>query len=345
MALLPNPIIDAIYASYERAYEPWIRTHIGGSDIGRACDRRIWMAFRQVGVESHSGRILRLFQTGHREEARLIDDLRNAGMQVWDRDDATGKQIEYKALDGHLVVHLDGVVLGVPEAPQTPHLLELKTSNAKNFDKLDKDGVEKAKPDHYAQMQLCMGLAGLNRALYLVACKNDERIYAERVKFDTAFFEQLLKRARYIISAESPPERISKDPAYYICKFCPLAKVCHDDTMPAVNCRTCVHGSAGPNGTWMCANGRDTAKPCSDHLFVPDLLHWAEPVDGDPTWIRYRVKSTGKDFINVAASGFPAIDAPHWESAELANIRPAQIGNAAIESAREILGGRVEETR
>lgn len=344
MVALPNQTVDAIYSAYKRSHQPWIRAHIGGSDIGRQCDRRIWLAFRQVAVESHDGRLLRLFQTGHREEARLIADLRNAGVEVWDRDENTGKQIEYSALDGHLVVHLDGVAMGVPEAPETPHLLETKTSNKKNFDKLEKEGVEKSKPEHYAQMQLCMGLAGLTRALYLVACKDDERIYAERVHFNDKVFQALLLRAQRIIKSESAPAPISADASFYVCKFCPLTAVCHGEAMPAVNCRTCVHSSPGPNGTWTCAQGKEMKPGCGDHLFIPDLLPWAEPIEGDPTWIRYRVKRNGREFINVAASGFPAIDAPHYESSELVNCSQATIGNEAVESARKTLGGTVVKT-
>jgi hypothetical protein len=345
-ALLPNPTVDAIYAAHERNHKPWLRMHIGGSDIGRQCDRRIWLGFRWAQTsEKFEGRILRLFQTGHREEARLIDDLRAAGVEVWDRDEKTGKQIEYAGLDGHLVVHLDGVAMGVPEAPKTPHLLETKTSNKKNFDKLDKEGVEKAKPDHFAQMQLCMGMAGLERGLYLVACKDDERIYAERVRFDDKVFKALLLRANRIIKAESAPERISKDPAYFVCKFCPLTALCHGEQMPEKNCRTCVHSAPGPGGTWTCANGLKMDPACNEHVFIPSLLEaWAEPIDGTPEWIRYRVKSTGREFVNCAASGFPAIDVCHYESAELVNTKPALIGQEQIEAARTILEGRVEST-
>ncbi len=357
MVALPNPTVDAIYAAYERDNEPWLRQHIGGSDIGRQCDRRIWLTFRWAQTsEKIGGRILRLFKTGHREEARLIDDLRNAGVQVWDRDEKTGKQIEYTGLDGHLVVHLDAVVLDLPERPNVPHLLEVKTSNKKNFDKLEgvnskgevdptKRGVEKNKPEHFQQMQLCMGLAGLTRALYLVTCKDDERIYAERVRFDDKVFKALLLRAQRIIKTQSAPDRINKDPSFYVCKFCPLTDLCHGTQMPEKNCRTCIHSEPGPGGTWACNNGRDMKPGCAEHVFLPDLFSaWADPVDGTPEWIKYKVRSTSRHFVNTAASGFPAQDAATYESAELVNCKPAMLGDPSVEAVREKLDGRVEST-
>ena len=47
--------------------------------------------------------------------------------------------------------------LGIPEAPKTWHVLEFKTHNSKSFAKLEKEGVQKSNPMHYAQMQVYMG--------------------------------------------------------------------------------------------------------------------------------------------------------------------------------------------
>lgn len=352
---IPNLTAEAIYKTYEDAHVPWIRMHIGGSDIGRKCDRELWLNFHHIvpgGAEKMTGRKLRLLNTGHREEARVIADLRAAGFQVWDRTD-DGKQISFSALEGHVVVNLDGVILGIPEAPKTPHMLEVKTSKVEQFEKLinEKDptkrGVKINKPEHYDQMQLGMGLADLERALYIVHCKDDERIWVERINFDPAHFKQLLLRAQRIIRAEEAPERLSKDPAFYYCKhFCRLVSFCHGNTIPAKNCRTCVHSSPGADGKWTCANGLKMEPGCNEHLYRPSMFdQWATPVAGDPTWIEYEVHTTKQRFVNVTASGFPALDVPHYESAELINTSPLTIGNPAIEAAREKLGGTVESTR
>lgn len=341
MVALPQPTIDAIYRAYEKRSDERMSRRLGASQLGESCDRRLWYSFRHAAREQFDGRMLRLFNTGNREEVRIIEDLRAAGITVWDRDPATGQQFEYVSADGHTVCKIDGVVMGLPEAPETPHVLEAKSSNKKNFDKLEKDGVEKSKPVHFAQMQLGMGLADLTRAVYVVACKDDDRLYVERVRFDDRVFRALLLRANHIVKAESPPERIAQDPESFVCRFCPFVKLCHGDAMPQKNCRTCVHAAPSADGQWSCAQGQAMTPDCGEHLFIPDLLPWAEPVDGDPTWVRYKIKSTGHEFINVADAGFPADDVPHYSSRELVNCRVETIGDPAVEAARSILDGEV----
>ena len=47
------------------------------------CDRAIWYAFRWAHPPTaYDGRMLRLFRTGDREEARLIEELRAIGCVV-----------------------------------------------------------------------------------------------------------------------------------------------------------------------------------------------------------------------------------------------------------------------
>ena len=118
------------------------------------------------------------------------------------------------------------VVKGVPEAPKAAHIGEFKTANDKHFAMLKKDGVEKAKPLHYAQVQVYMGLMGINRALYMARNKNTDHLYSERVKFDKAKFDALMGKARRIVKAAQPPERAANRPDAFLCKFCPAYKLC-----------------------------------------------------------------------------------------------------------------------
>lgn len=345
MAALPQPTIDAIYRAYEERDDGYQSRRLGASVLGRRCDRRLWLAFRHVFRERFNGRMLRLFETGHQQEARVVADLRAAGVEVWDVDPGTGNQFEYTSLDGHVVCKIDGVALGLPEAPQTPHLLEIKSANKKQFDKIEKEGCEKAKPEHFAQVQLGMGLADLTRAAYIVVCKDDERLYLERVNYEDKTFQALLLRAGRIIKAESPPARISQDPAFWVCKFCPFVDHCHGTAMPAANCRTCVHAQPAANGEWRCGNEMTMEPDCPEHIYIPDLLHWAEPINGDPSWVQYRIKSDGREFINCAESGFPAVDVPHYPSRELQHTQANAIADPAVETARRELGGEVVDSR
>lgn len=62
--------------------EPPFRAHLGGSMIGRACDREIWYGFRWAKRPTFPGRILRLFGRGHLEEFRFVQYLARIGIEV-----------------------------------------------------------------------------------------------------------------------------------------------------------------------------------------------------------------------------------------------------------------------
>jgi len=170
MAEIPeikSPVVEAIEASYQAEIASEERTYLGASILGDECERKLWYGFRWAfAPERFSGRMLRLFQTGHREEARIIEDLRRIpGAEVRDLDFETGAQWMVTFAGGHAGGHADGRMTGVPDAEAAEHLVEIKTHNDRSFKSLKKDGVEKAKPVHYAQMQIYMHGLGLTRAL------------------------------------------------------------------------------------------------------------------------------------------------------------------------------------
>jgi CRISPR/Cas system-associated exonuclease Cas4 (RecB family) len=252
------------------------RPHLGASLIGHPCDRALWYTFRWVATEDFDGRILRLFDTGKREEARVYEELRGIGCQVW-ADDGTG-QYKVSAVGGFFGGSMDGVVLGLVEAPKSAHVLEIKTHSDKLFAELKKKGVQAAKPLHYAQMQTYMHLAEIDRGLYYAVNKNTDELYLERVKHDPDEGKRILARAERIIKSDAPPMGVSTDPAYFECKWCKFYEVCHGTQVPEVNCRTCV--AATPDvkqGKWTCSKGiamddGRQRKGCDDHLFIPPLL-------------------------------------------------------------------------
>jgi hypothetical protein len=92
--------------------------------------------------------LLRLFETGDREEDRIVSNLRAVGVTVWERDPTvwerdpdTGKQVSFEACGGHFALSLDGVGEGFKESKK-PHTLEFKTMNDKNFKATKNMGVE-----------------------------------------------------------------------------------------------------------------------------------------------------------------------------------------------------------
>lgn len=290
--------IRRIYAHYQTKRKNEHRPHLGGSQIGRECERALWYQFRWAWTPQFEGRMLRLFETGDREEDRIVRNLRDIGVTVWDRDPDTGKQVRFEACGGHFALSLDGVGEGFAESSK-PHTLEFKTMNTKNFRGLKNNGLEKANPVYWAQCQVGMHLAGLERCYFFAVCKETDEIYGERIKYDAAEGMQLIAKAERIVFAALPPSRISDDPSDWRCKFCPYLAVCHGPKFPEVNCRTCAHVTPERDGTWSCANGHKVDGPCTDHLFNPHMLSRDYEVrDTGTDWVDYIDLETGEIIRN-----------------------------------------------
>lgn len=286
---IPSPTVEAIYKGYEDNAEKGERHYLGMSTLGTECDRALWYQFRwAVHGNQIDGRTLRLFQTGHLEEHRFLSDLRNAGVTCQPVDPATGEQWAVEGIGGHLRGHMDGKATGVIEAPKTEHLLEFKTHNEKSFRALVKDGVEKSKPGHFAQMQLYMHHGHLERAFYLAVNKNTDELHGERVRYDAAKALILLARAENIIRSAEPSPKLHENPeskAAWQCRFCSALAQCHQSTMARANCRTCLR-STPVDGGWHCAafdrmlSIEEQRVGCSRHLFIPALVP-GEQIDAD----------------------------------------------------------------
>lgn len=296
MAELPaitSPTREAIFAAYEEDADDGFRPHLGASLIGRECERALWYDFRWTTVARHPGRLLRLFETGQLEEARIVRNLRRTGATVLEVDPESGRQWRVQAYGGHFGGSLDAVALNLREAPKTWHVLEFKTHAAKSFIDLVAKGVQRSKPQHYAQMQIYMRLTGMTRAMYLSVNKDNDDLYVERVEVDGDFADRLLAKAGRIIFAARPPERISDDPAWYQCRLCSHAGICRHEVPAAVNCRTCL-GATPVEGGWQCEREQraipesEQRKGCSLHLYIPDLVP-GEQIDAGADWVEYRL--------------------------------------------------------
>lgn len=299
------------------------RPHMGASLIGHNCDRYIWLTWRWALKPEFKGRILRLFDTGKREESRLIEELRGIGATVWDVDPDSGDQWRVSACNGHFGGSLDGVAKGLPEAPKSPAVLEFKTHGEKSFNELLKKKVQGAKPQHYDQMTVYMGLMEIERALYMAVNKNTDDVYCEWVHFDKDRYAQLIARAQRLIESTTPPYRLSTDPEFFECKWCSMWKHCHGGMAAEPNCRTCTHSSPVEAGEWRCEKHskvldyKAQTQGCDVHLLIPDLVPYGDPQDGGENWIAYRHKDTGEHFLNGPA-GIKEYG-PNFSSKELHN--------------------------
>ena len=283
---------------------------LSASSWGGECDRALWYAFRwAMAPEKHDGQVRRRFQTGDVEEDRVVADLAHAGFDVRPNDPATGEQWEYSLLDGHGVAKLDGKITGLPEAPKTEHVLEIKSHNDKSFKALIKDGVQKSKPTHYAQMQLGMHGAKLTRALYFSVNKNTDEEYSERVEYDVTLVTNLLARGERIVRAENAPPKLHEDPTAkmaFACGWCAAKELCHQGGQPRRHCRTCLFSTAemGGDARWTCARHKidlsveQQRAGCDRHLYLPTLVP-GEQTDAaaDGSWVSYRL-TDGSTFID-----------------------------------------------
>lgn len=290
-----TPTVKAIYEAYEKRSDDGNRPHLGASIIGKSCDRAIWYTFHWSSSKKFSGRMLRLFNRGHREEDRFVADLRSAGVTVYEWDDErTKKQHSISDFNGHFQGSLDGIGIGIKENPSHWHVLEFKTHSAKSFKDLIKNGVKEAKPEHYSQMQVYMHYKGLEFAYYLAVCKDDDDLHGEVVAYNAPHAQMMINRAERIIKANKPPEKISDNPSWFECKFCDHWDVCHGTKFPKRNCRTCTHSTSLMDGSWHCDKHKqalsidDQREGCSNHLFNPFIVNL--PVhDSGSDWVDYKM--------------------------------------------------------
>jgi hypothetical protein len=277
---LPDPInsVAALIDAETEKHREEPRPHLGASLLGHPCDRYLWLSFRWAVIEPFPGRILRLFRRGQLEEANIIALLRSIGVDVQER--AEQVRVDF---GGHVSGSLDGIIEGgVPEAPKKRHVLECKTHSLKSFNDLQEKGVKESKPQHWGQMQVYMSGSRIDRALYFAICKDDDRIYTERVRYDQEAANKLIDRGHRITASERLPEPLSCNSSWYQCKYCPCHDFCFNSHMTKeLNCRTCALSTPTKNSQWLCARYDNAEIPidaqregCSCHVLHPDLVPW-----------------------------------------------------------------------
>jgi hypothetical protein len=241
------------------------RSHMGASQLGKDCGRAVWYDFHWTTKSAFNGRMLRLFNRGHIEEARFIAMLLMVGMPVYQQD-ANGEQFHIEFGDGHGGGSGDGVT----RYNNTDVLIECKTHGERSFIELagpletwrahvagkgpfKGKGVREAKPDHFVQAQIYMRKMGLSICLYLATNKNTDDLYIEILTLNPEHADQYIDRGEKLIQLNEPPPKISNSPGFWKCTFCEHKPVCHMKQTPDRNCRTCRHVQIGPNGKWLCA--------------------------------------------------------------------------------------------
>lgn len=213
--------VSAVDLWYEADRKP--RTRLGLSQAGHKCQRYLWYChYGHIGKQPE-GRALRLFQLGNLLEDQTIADLRAAGCVIHSQQ----RSVKFDYDDITLTGSIDGIIEGLIEAPVTPHLFEHKTASKKKYDELIKKGSYRAwNEGYYWQVQFYMLGLKLKRAAAFVYCKDDSRLYMERIPLDRDTTVGRLQDVFLAIRKPEPPERACPRPDWYESKFCVFREEC-----------------------------------------------------------------------------------------------------------------------
>jgi CRISPR/Cas system-associated exonuclease Cas4 (RecB family) len=331
-----HSIESLIYQSYQDNADP-PRPHMGISQIGEKCDRKLWLGFRNVVSSKFPGRILKLFKFGHDYEDTVIKELKAIGCRIVHRQ----AKIDFGS---HVSGSCDGIITNVPGREKQTLLLEIKTLSDKSFNDLKKKKLQESKPIYWAQVHCYMLGLKLDRCLFYALNKNTSDIYTEIVKLDKEFAEKTVERAKRIALSDYIPEPISADPSWFECKLCSYHAFCHETHITDnVSCRNCAHSTSTEQSQFLCARNDNAEIPfefqlkgCSQHVLHPDLVPWKRLPADNPHEALYLID-------NVPVRNGEA-DTNVYSSAELlANPEACAHADAAVEELRSVFDARITE--
>ena len=310
-ATAANKVLDAIDATIEKANrEETPRGHLGMSSIG-ADKRAVWLEYRWSFPKDLTARTLRIFELGNVLEEVVLGYLEDIGVEVHGREP---NQIRYSDHQGHFGGSLDGAGLGVPGAPKTWHVIEIKTANDSRFNALKKDGYKKWSPTYYAQLQLYMHYSSMKRALVCVYNKNTSAIYTERLNYKKLEALGFIQKASEILSDDDLPDSSYPDRSWYEIsnyKSDEYQAIYWGDELPRANCRNCRFHMKSTDATHGCSFHKKALTTdeqyagCHDHNWLHSLIRQHSLVERltDTLGEMYIRLDNGIEFVNSADDG------------------------------------------
>jgi hypothetical protein len=209
------------------------REYLGASGLGAACERQLQYEYAKAPVDhgkGFSGRLLRIFERGHRTEDMVIRWLRMAGFTL-KTEDANGHQFGFSVAGGRLRGHVDGVLIAGPDGFAYPSLWENKCLGAKSWRDVEKHKLAVSKPIYAAQIALYQTYLELHEhpALFTAVNADTMEIYAELIPFDAALAQRMSDRGARVITATEAEDLLPRsftDSTHFECKFCAWADRC-----------------------------------------------------------------------------------------------------------------------
>ncbi len=319
MVALPkqmDPTLEALDREMEqRGNAETPRSYLGFSGLGHECERKHWYDFRACSTSTFEASTLRKFADGHHGEDMMAERLRLVpGIELWTHDE-NGRQFGITDHAGHARGHVDGVILGLLQAPKTPHIWEHKQcdeSKLRKLERLIEDHGEKQAlrhwdPIYYSQAVLYMHGMELTRHYLTVASPGGRRIVSCRTEEDPDTAERLLDKAGRVIASDRPGIRANNDPGWWMCKWCNHHAICHGTETALPHCGTCIHASPELDGDrrWSCDLHKKDLKRgqwlsgCRSHAYIPELLeNFSEPRGKDGNTLRYVNTLNDNQFAN-----------------------------------------------
>lgn len=239
MVALPNMDEDPTLFAMREIMEKFEATkqrrgYLGASSIGHPCERQVWYQYNGYPAEPMGFKGICAIEDGHRSEDLIAARLRLIpGIQL-ETVDENGNQFGFSRFDEKFKGHIDGFIIGLLQAPKTPHIWENKAINEKKFAELkkmiDKFGEKNALQEwdyiFYIQAQIYMGEFDLDRH-YLTACTPGGRdVISVRTDLNHEVYKATIAKAQRIISTKTAPERAFHSRAWKDCRWCKFADEC-----------------------------------------------------------------------------------------------------------------------
>lgn len=256
------------------------RLHLGQSG-GGMCNRRQYYGWLWAHDRDIPAKGLRAIRDGiNNEDIVAADIARTPGITLLTRDPETGRQFEVLDAGGHIAGHMDGVILGHPAAPKTPHVWECKVVNERKFKKFqsckqmygDKFALKNWDHVYWVQAQLYMLHGGYKRHWITVATAGARDWDATRTELDRDEAEYYAQRMVEMVECvDELPGRISDNPTAFDCKWCDARSICHEGAPVKRNCRTCRFSKPIEGPQWHCER-HDKNLTAAEQMSGCDLL-------------------------------------------------------------------------
>ena len=196
------------------------------SSAGR-CIRNRWAELNGIPIDKGKGfdaPVLSIFRLGNVIEDEVVELLKIGGYEITDTQRSVG---EYP-----WVGHIDGVIKWKPDGfEEISSLLEVKSSNSRNFERLRDLGYEKWSPSYYAQIQSYMGhMPDVEDAIVFVYNKDTSEFFIERIFEDKDHFDYLRLQSIMVTQSETLLERPDQatSPKSQFCRWCDRSDWCWD---------------------------------------------------------------------------------------------------------------------